>query len=350
MKILVIGNFAIDSFGTHIYDNLQILNYNVDKFEFLPNTYSYNNYIEFIVKKYYRSIYSLLINFNKFRIIRLKNFFKKIKILQPDLIIVTHDYFWPAEIKKIKNITINSKIVLWFPDPISNFGKAYFLEANYDFYFFKDIYIINKLKKFSTKKIFYLPECFNPNKHYFNDPIKDNYLSDLSCIGNFHSWRSLCFTPLLHLYNMKFYGVNPSNWIKSSSLNNIFQGFTAYNQKKAEIFCRSKINLNNLQYGEILGQNVRLFEIAGSGGFQLIQYNESLDDLFINGEEIISYNSTNDLIDKINYYLTNEDERNKIISASKKRALNEHTYIHRINLLIETVFNNGVGFKSNLLK
>jgi spore maturation protein CgeB len=349
MKILVVGNFAIDSFGTHISETCEILGHKVSKFTFVPDTFSYNNYFKYVLKKYFRYFFNTLINFSTFRKFWLRKYYKELRINNPDLIIVTHDFFWPEEIDMSKQICISSKVVLWFPDPISNFGKAYFLDSNYDFYFFKDTYIVNKLRKFTKKNIYYLPECYNRNKHFYSNDLTIDYLSDLSCIGNFHSWRSLCFGGLVDKYDFKFYGVNPPSWMKNSPLKKVFEGYTVYNEKKAEIINKSKINLNNLQYGEIMGQNVRLFEIAGSGGFQLVQYNESLDDLFINGVEIVSYSCEIDLHNKIKYYLENDIEREKIRMASKIRAEKDHTYESRILLLINTVFNGYSGFNSDLL-
>jgi len=346
---MVVGNFAKDSFATHIFETLIDMNYEALSYSVVPNTYDYNNYLTYILKKSYRHAFSILNNLYFYRKKRLNPLLKVLKTKQPDLIIVTHDFFWPIEITRIKS-NFNGIIILWFPDAITNFGKGFFLISDYDFLFFKDPFIVRKLRKVTTKPVFYLPECFNPKRHFFDKKkeIRREFISDLNCVGNFHSWRSLFFEKLSK-YDFKFFGINPPNWMNIGSLTIHFQGFPVFNETKAEAFLGAKIVLNNLHYGEIWGLNARAFEIAGVGAFQLIDYTDGLNELFEDGKEIISFKGVDDMIRKIDYWLLHENERNEIGKAAKLRSYNEHTYEIRLNTLINTVFNNEHGFNSKLL-
>ena len=136
-KIMVVGNFAKDSFATHIFETLIDMNYEALSYSVVPNTYDYNNYLTYILKKSYRHAFSILNNLYFYRKKRLNPLLKVLKTKQPDLIIVTHDFFWPIEITRIKS-NFNGIIILWFPDAITNFGKGFFLISDYDFLFFKD--------------------------------------------------------------------------------------------------------------------------------------------------------------------------------------------------------------------
>jgi spore maturation protein CgeB len=79
-----------------------------------------------------------------------------------------------------------------------------------------------------------------------------------------------------------------------------------------EVFAESKIVIN--AHSDIAGQykgNMRVFEALGTGSFMLSDkgiYPEFL----IDGEDFVSYANINDLLDKVEYYLENEDEREKI--------------------------------------
>lgn len=79
-----------------------------------------------------------------------------------------------------------------------------------------------------------------------------------------------------------------------------------------EVFARSKIVINC--HSDIAGQykgNMRVFEALGTESFMLSDkgiYPEFLKD----GEDFVSYENTDDLLDKIEYYLKNEDEREEI--------------------------------------
>lgn len=73
----------------------------------------------------------------------------------------------------------------------------------------------------------------------------------------------------------------------------------------------------------------RLFEINRCGGFQLSHYVEGLERYYEIGSEIAIYMDTDDLITKIKYYLTYEDDREAIAERGYQRTLSEHTYVQR---------------------
>ena len=82
-----------------------------------------------------------------------------------------------------------------------------------------------------------------------------------------------------------------------------------------------------LQYEEqIKGRN---FEVPGCGGFLLTSPAENLGQYYQIGREIACFGSTSELIDRVRYYLSHEDERAAIADAGWRRTLSEHTYVHR---------------------
>ncbi len=115
-------------------------------------------------------------------------------------------------------------------------------------------------------------------------------------------------------------------------------------EQKAKAFSAAKIVLNNLNPGEIWGINCRAFEIPACGGFEMINYRKGLSQLFEIDKEIVSFNNYNDLIEKIDYYLANDTDANAIAEAGRIRAHKDHTYTHRLQLLLKTVFENAKGF------
>lgn len=84
--------------------------------------------------------------------------------------------------------------------------------------------------------------------------------------------------------------------------------------------------------------NPRTFEIAGSGAFQLTDMRPDLPNHYVPGQEIAIYESPEDLIGKIEYYLAREDERHAIARAGLKRTLKDHSYVHRLDQLLQTMF------------
>lgn len=69
----------------------------------------------------------------------------------------------------------------------------------------------------------------------------------------------------------------------------------------------------------------RHFEIAGCGAFQLSHEVPSLRHFFQIGEEIVTYSSADDLVAKVRYYLTHEEERRGVAERGWRRAQRGHT-------------------------
>jgi spore maturation protein CgeB len=346
MKILVIGKYYPDSFASHIFDTLEKLDHHVYKFE-IPNLTKLITSKLFILRflakllsffeKGFDSIYYL----RKLKFRKLNNLTIKYNF---DLIIVTYDYFWPVEIRNIK-LNTNSKVVMWFPDAISNLGNAFFMVSDYDALFFKDPFIVSTISNFIKPKVYYLPECFNPFKHNLNnEEIDSKFICDLTTAGNQHSWR-VAFFENLKGYNIKFWGLKQPIWMPSNILSTYYQGRVVHNHDKAKAFLGAKIVINNLHFSEIWGLNARCFEAAGIGAFQLVNWRPGIEDLFVIGEEIITFDGVEDLKNKIVYWLNMPIERKNIAEKAKYRATKEHTYEIRLNKMISCIFHDEECYK-----
>ncbi|MBF2067330.1 MAG: glycosyltransferase [Calothrix sp. C42_A2020_038] len=89
------------------------------------------------------------------------------------------------------------------------------------------------------------------------------------------------------------------------------------------------------QYSQqIKGRN---FEVPSCGGLILTSPADNLEDYYILGQEIICFDDTNDLINKIKYYLEYEQERHAIAQAGYERTLKEHTYTERFNSIFKHI-------------
>lgn len=83
---------------------------------------------------------------------------------------------------------------------------------------------------------------------------------------------------------------------------------------------------------QIKGRN---FEVPGCGGFILTERVPHLERYFEIGREVAVYDSTEDLIEQVGYWLAHEDERAAVAEAGYQRVLSEHTYDHRFNQIFE---------------
>jgi spore maturation protein CgeB len=91
----------------------------------------------------------------------------------------------------------------------------------------------------------------------------------------------------------------------------------------------SAINLN-------VGSRHRVYEVTGCGGFLLTTPVEGLAESYVTDEadpanaEVALAHDIEQLVEKIRYYLTHEEEREAIAARGHLRAKAEHTWSHRL--------------------
>lgn len=87
----------------------------------------------------------------------------------------------------------------------------------------------------------------------------------------------------------------------------------------------------------------RLFEGMSCGKLVItdrLPDETKLNELFIENEEIVLYDDMFECIEKINYYVENEDERERIAFNGMQRVLNNYTQIQVVDKLIEKYLEN----------
>lgn len=92
---------------------------------------------------------------------------------------------------------------------------------------------------------------------------------------------------------------------------------------------RSRICLNGvIDIGQGQSANMRLFEIAGTGSFQLMEHHDNAP-YFEPGVEIETYRGKDELMEKIFYYLDHPEERRAIAKRGQERCLRDYSMERR---------------------
>lgn len=97
----------------------------------------------------------------------------------------------------------------------------------------------------------------------------------------------------------------------------------------------SKINLNMTNRPIKTGLPLRIFDLMGAGGFVISNYQAEIPEHFIPDEDIVLYDSIPDLLNKIDYYLTHDDERIQIAKNGYEKVKQAHTYDIRLQKMFE---------------
>ncbi|MBI3761280.1 MAG: glycosyltransferase [Chloroflexi bacterium] len=87
--------------------------------------------------------------------------------------------------------------------------------------------------------------------------------------------------------------------------------------------------------GRVAQIKARVFETPGAGGFLLAQWVEGLDRWYAPGEEIAVFRDSDDLAEKITYYLSHLGERDAIARAGFERTRRDHLYDNRLAEALE---------------
>jgi len=225
---------------------------------------------------------------------------------------------------EIKN-NMGIKTINWFCDDhwrFDSFSKYYAPYLSYVVTTYKKA--LEKYKEVGCENIILSQWACN---HFLYRRLNLPYKYDVSFVGQPHGNRSRVIKELKKAgINVETFGFG---W-KSGRV-------STYSMIK--IFNQTKINLNlsNASRGEINQIKGRDFEIPGCGGFMITSHMEDLSEYFSIGKEIITYNSISDLIEKIKYYLTHDDEREEIRRNGYLRVLNEHTYTLRFSKIFNVV-------------
>lgn len=104
------------------------------------------------------------------------------------------------------------------------------------------------------------------------------------------------------------------------------------------IFADSRINLNISLRSIRSGIPLRAMDIMGAGGFLMSNYQADFYDYFTPGEDLILYESKDDLITKCSYYLSHENERLQIAANGHGKIKEFHTFERRLEEMFEIVF------------
>jgi len=103
------------------------------------------------------------------------------------------------------------------------------------------------------------------------------------------------------------------------------------------VFKQARINLNITLRSIHNGIPLRAFDILGAGGFLLTNFQADFLDFFVPGEDYDYFENKKDLLNKIDYYLSHEDERAQIARNGFNKIAAQHTYVHRAAEIIQTL-------------
>lgn len=255
---------------------------------------------------------------------------------QPDILWVVGDntVIFPQTLEAIKAQT-GAKIVFASGTSPIVFSKPIERDAArlYDLVLVNDYYHGIQWLELGAQRMRCLPiAAIDPDFHTPPDIPADErtqYTCDVTFVGTIlpHSLYSERITALeaLRDFDLGIWSVHDV----PDTLAQYYRGY-ALGAQMMRVLSAAKISLN--VHGDFMryGGNMRLFEAAAMGAFQLVDDRPGVHEWFTEGEHLVTYRDTDDLRDKVRHYLAYPDERTKIADAARAHVLAHHTYDHRL--------------------
>jgi len=83
--------------------------------------------------------------------------------------------------------------------------------------------------------------------------------------------------------------------------------------------------------------NIRCFEVTGVGSCLLTDHGEALKEFFDTENEIVTFESIEECIEKVNFLLENPEERERIAKNGQLKTLKMHTVTHRCKVIVDVL-------------
>lgn len=327
MKIFIVGSFKNGDLGASYLAAFRSLGYEPSIFdielEYKKSSFlTINRYTNRIIMPY--AVF--LIN---------KKLLKQADSEKPKFIFIIKEHFINSKtLSKMKSIT-GAKIFLFNPDnPFIYNGRLSVKETEaciplYDAYFTYSEKFIPELGKAGVKKVEFLPFAYDPDLHHpvlVSDEDRKFYGNDVAFVGNWNFYREK-YLSALRGYRLSIWGTN--YWdtrCEDDFLRQCWRRRIVVGDEMSRVLQSSKINLNILNpLNNKDSHNMRTFEIPACGGFMLHERSSELIHFLEEGKEVECFDSPEELKDKINFYLKNDNLRQKIASAGYRKIINSNS-------------------------
>lgn len=238
----------------------------------------------------------------------------------------------PAAVTRLRSN--GARVAFWFPDAVSNLGRQLMLLAPYDAIFFKEPFLIDRLRSMLDLPVFYLPQACNPRWHRPVTPAGTEPC--LVIAGNMYPSRVRLLDRLIAKgIPLRLYGGGFPRWIGETAARAVHTGRYVTREEKARVFRSAAGVLNTMHPAEVSGVNLRLFEAAGCGAAVLTEFRPTVPELFALGKEMLAFHDFDDLVEQATRLLSEPGLTARLGDAAAQRAHRDHTYDLRVTAILK---------------
>ncbi len=248
------------------------------------------------------------------------------------------DQFEPAVVEHLRE---NTKTLCFFHDDTWRVEYSRYWARHFDFFTTPDLHGETKYREIGLHNAIHFP--FGCNEKIFRKlHVPKKY--DVSFVGGWHPYREWLVGRIrkagIHVevagYRWPKGEVDQEEMVRlfnESRINLNLSNSASWDARY--LMASPRALINRLRSKKNIEQlKARIFEVNGCGAFQLSYYVEGLANCYALDREIAVYADSDDLVEKVKFYLAHEALRESIEEAAYQRTLKDHTYAQRF----QTVF------------
>jgi spore maturation protein CgeB len=266
---------------------------------------------------------------------------------QPEVVLVTKGSFiCPDTLDKIKQRTAAILVNYATDDPFNRKTSGRDIVDGipfYDFYICSKQAIMDDVGRAGCPNVSFLPFGYEPTIHFpeaaATPEEAERYSSDVAFIGGADADRHPFFEVLVDALpnlNLHLYG---GYWDRHPRLRKYHRGF-ALGRDYRLVMGGTKIAPCLVRRANRDGHVMRTFEVPACGAFLLAERTDEHLEFFSESREMACFSTPDELVEKVRYYLSHEEERAEIARAGHVRCVPAYSYDNRLKQILRYCENN----------
>lgn len=344
MRVTLVGDFRFDRLGASYRRAFEALGHEVKVFD----TVEQGRLLSWWVRR--RIPHRLTINSLAARRAGAAGYCNKLieacELARPDLVLAFNgDFIMPETIRTLKSK--GSRFAIFhadnpFPPHYNNRPETLVAARECDAYFIWSEALAERLRA-SGIPARYLGFAWDSEIFPFQG-VAPEQPYDVTFIGGWDRGREVFLDRIARQYRVNIWG--PGYWgSRTNPLGEArkhWQGKELREAEAAQVIGQSKIVLNLLRDqhyidGKADGVIMRTFEVPGAGGFLLATRATGATGLFPEGEAGAYFGDVEECLEKIAFYLGDEDARRRLAGTANQLVGMHHTYQHRVEELLQAI-------------
>lgn len=279
-----------------------------------------------------------------------KNMAEQAALLRPDCMLVLNGlHVFPAnhleQVEAVRALGIQT--VIWFADDPYVTGDTVRIAPHYDVVMTHELSTMQVYRELGCAHVHYMPLAVHPG-WFMPKRVEAKYRSDVCFIGQAFWNRVEMFDAIAPYLQGRKVFIAGGLWDRMSNYRllksfirlgwlPVEESINYYNGARIVINLHrtttAGMDNNNALNLDGRSINPRTYEISACGTLQLTDPREDLPLYYKPGSELETFTTATELRDKIDYYLSHEEERRAIALRGLRRTLRDHTYASRVRQL-----------------